>query len=509
MSAGASKWKFELILTFCGLFVLVLAASVYRTMRDSKMNGISISLSIPMELRGGDIGGAVDEIEGGGQRRLRSSTFDVRLAPGSYRVEDLREEVMKYSVASSPPRRSGVDSACDLYLVEGSGVTVTSGTSDTKSLPRLILDTDYDDAPISICITQSSNDRNACELALADYIERGKSALSSDTKETRGSILPYSISNAPEEQTSVSLTLIEDGTDARKEGEDVHKFIVEHTKAALSTMERAGALPFGATVRVHSYDANTVYASEGLMSCSNSRSRPGGGSSVEVTVDLRGARSPSGEVKVVHCRGSAKAIITTTHNGGGNGGAIAVDSITKEVLSVIRGWAQLPPYATLAPSPSLLVPRARLGGIHPWELVVWRAAMTERLWKLLGMSLPSLASSLALLDNPEAGAGAEVPDLKDSQLTIVLRRSLGETVESARQLQGHLHYLSKPSGSTSKGEAAFTHLVKATVECQRLLYDPALLATLYFPFEQQMSVYAPFWIPVFAPIAKALLSLAR
>ena len=106
-------------------------------------------------------------------------------------------------------------------------------------------------------------------------------------------------------------------------------------------------------------------------------------------MDLRGARSPSGEVKVVHCRGSAKAIITTTHNGGGNGGAIAVDSITKEVLSVIRGWAQLPPYATLAPSPSLLVPRA--GGIHPWELVVWRAATTERLWRLL--EFPSLASS--------------------------------------------------------------------------------------------------------------------
>ena len=164
----------------------------------------------------------------------------------------------------------------------------------------------------------------------------------------------------------------------------------------------------------------------------------------------------------------------------------------------------------------MLVQRARHGGIHPWEL---REAAAGRLWRLLGASLPALASSLS----PPSTQGLEGLGLartgehllENTNLQAAFRSSLGQTVETARRLQKHLQRLSQlpyAGGGNYAGilsADSFSHLIRANELCLQLLYDPALLATLHFPLEQQASIYAPFWIPVFAPIVKALLALFR
>ena len=105
--------------------------------------------------------------------------ISVRLESGSYLTENLRHEVIKLSnVAlhnSSTKGESVVDTVCDLYLVEGSGMTLTTeGTGNIRrKKPYLILDTDHDDLPIAMCMIRNTEDENACEAALIDYIKRG------------------------------------------------------------------------------------------------------------------------------------------------------------------------------------------------------------------------------------------------------------------------------------------------------------------------------------------------
>ena len=70
----------------------------------------------------------------------------------------------------------------------------------------------------------------------------------------------------------------------------------------------------------------------------------------------------------------------------------------------------------------------------------------------------------------------------------------------------------RASGSRIQGKAkelaeltpwAYHELREACAVTQSLLYEPSLLAELYFPLEQQLSVYMPYWVPVFAPLVKA------
>jgi hypothetical protein len=40
-----------------------------------------------------------------------------------------------------------------------------------------------------------------------------------------------------------------------------------------------------------------------------------------------------------------------------------------------------------------------------------------------------------------------------------------------------------------------------------LSIDPSILPPLYFPLEQELLIYAPYWVPIIVPLFKGLLSV--
>ena len=65
------------------------------------------------------------------------------------------------------------------------------------------------------------------------------------------------------------------------------------------------------------------------------------------------------------------------------------------------------------------------------------------------------------------------------------------------------------SSSSSSASAYYVSLVEACAVAQSLLDEPSLLSSLYFPLEQRASVYAPYWVPILAPLMKAATSVLK
>ena len=64
-----------------------------------------------------------------------------------------------------------------------------------------------------------------------------------------------------------------------------------------------------------------------------------------------------------------------------------------------------------------------------------------------------------------------------------------ELQESLKALAAHAQATTTASGPTSSAASTFALLLRACRQCHSLLYAPSLLPELFFPFEQQASVY--------------------
>lgn len=519
--------KAEAFLTFLALFIMVLGASVYRALEDSSFTGVYFSIEVPAVLR--------EDLSGSRAGKSPCIRREASLSKGSYKAKDVRDALIYAS------KRRDKSKDCDLYSIaidknEVTLVTENGELEDGENL--LVLDTDEEDALIAMCIYSTSNS-DGCESALGKYMERGGSNLLShlqsceaeNTRRKTINLLPDSIAKPPR-PASVVINIIGSthvvGDDNNDIEENVLPFMVNHTRAALLSLEKAGALPTGATVHFRRYSSDTSYAREILLECTERPRHTSAGEAdrLEISVNFGSPRGANATIE--------HALITTRDCADGRRTIITVDSesvlsrdiinnVTLRLLGIIRRWSQLPPRLMLLPpvpphhpdpDPDLssfsivLAPRARLGAIHPWELRVWRQIMASRLQGLLRSSLHRLSQCLS---SPAADEEADAQAQAHMQLTHLnfsLISSLTETIKTANTLEQQLVTLSL-CRSEEWSTPCFSSLRHSVDLCLRLLYDPALLATLYFPLEQQLSIYAPFWIPVFAPVLKALLSLLR
>ena len=71
------------------------------------------------------------------------------------------------------------------------------------------------------------------------------------------------------------------------------------------------------------------------------------------------------------------------------------------------------------------------------------------------------------------------------------------------------HTISNSTNPSSRGQHssflvdAYSEIRRAVALAQRLARDPSLLPTVHFPWEQVVSIYAPYWIPCFVPVLRA------
>jgi hypothetical protein len=150
------------------------------------------------------------------------------------------------------------------------------------------------------------------------------------------------------------------------------------------------------------------------------------------------------------------------------------------------------------------------GAIHPWELVAWRQASSRRLWERLQRALPALTASLDLSGTPPHNTKSN---------SVVRINEANPAAVTAAELQASLKALAAQAATTaiasvptSSAASTFVLLLRACRQCHSLLHAPSLLPELFFPFEQQASVYVfcytMFFLPSFPCLLHVIVSLS-
>ena len=290
-------------------------------------------------------------------------------------------------------------------------------------------------------------------------------------------------------------------------------YLLESAQSLLGSFEEGGILANGVDLNMRTKDANSAMP----MQCS-STPVPSSSLHLETWIDLPSLEHCQGSsVSATFCDNEQQVLICCTPGRRGDYDtspdelfAQALDQAAVAVTSQFRATLGFP-YDTPdnededeSEKWSHFPARA---SIHSTELEAWKSAASMLLRERLQSSMVALQVTLA--NSPESTYLAEGQGAAAAIAAGIVSFWAPQPVQQRVDRFSLLLTALRADPSSSSISISYAALVEACAVAQSLLDEPSMLPSLYFPLEQRASVYAPYWVPILAPLMKAATSVLK
>ncbi len=294
-------------------------------------------------------------------------------------------------------------------------------------------------------------------------------------------------------------------------------YLLEFAQSLLGSLEEGGILTNGVELNMRIKETNGTQCDPAVAS-----SVP----HLETWINLRSLELCQGStLRVTMCDNEQKTVIRCEPDQEsveslppGAVFAQILDGTTEAMASQFRAALGLPakhdsPTETGAeaeggegtPAPFLFPPAASIRSV---ELAAWRSAASVLLTERLRSSLRALRGTLA--NTPASRYQGEntatTMSFWATQAVHARAVRLGGLLSPLRS--GGADCAAETGSGTCQAVPDYHTLLEACALAQSLLHEPSLLSEPYFPPEQRASVFAPYWVPVLAPLIKAAVTLS-